>query len=224
MTGSGTIQDPYVITTCQDLQDMSNNETAHYIIANDIDCSGFTFTPIGDYSGFTGSLDGKNYTIKNLTINSGNQNAGIFFVIGTGAIIQNINFDSPVINSNYDSGVLAYVIYPDFQKIENINIYNANVTAGYDAAGLVYEIYFSPNDVSFQRKISHIHIDGTITGKSAAAGFIYTIDSSIPAGASDYLILMECIDVDVVLKSLDSSVSIVDIGGFVTVLRAEVQS
>jgi len=224
MTGSGTIEDPYVITTCQDLQDMSNDETAHYIIANDIDCSGFAFTPVGDWNGFTGSLDGQKHTIKNLSIDAGNQNAGLFLDIGTGAVIQNINFDSPVISSNYDSGVLAYVIYPDFQVIKNINIYNADVTAGYDAAGLVYEMYFSPNDVSFQRKISNIHIDGTIAGKLGAAGFVYMIDSSIPAGASDYPVLMECIDIDVVLKASDSSVSVVDMGGFIVDLHAEVQS
>ncbi|MCD6456248.1 MAG: hypothetical protein J7K81_05605 [Methanophagales archaeon] len=58
------------ITTCQELQNMKNDLTADYYLANDIDCSGFDcgdegegFMPIGWSSKFTGKFDGKGYKI-----------------------------------------------------------------------------------------------------------------------------------------------------------------
>jgi len=59
------------IKTCQDLQDISLDLNSDYVLANDIDCSGFDFKPIGDYTNyFKGSLDGKGKTISNIQISA----------------------------------------------------------------------------------------------------------------------------------------------------------
>ena len=61
------------ITTCTELQNIRNDLTADYYLANDIDCSGFDygddgegFMPIGWSSKFTGKFDGKGYKITHL--------------------------------------------------------------------------------------------------------------------------------------------------------------
>ena len=65
MTGSGTITDPYVIQNVTDLQNISLNPAAYYILGNNIDCTGFPFTPI---PGFLGNLDGQSKQINHLSI------------------------------------------------------------------------------------------------------------------------------------------------------------
>ncbi|MCX6773816.1 MAG: hypothetical protein NTY68_02340, partial [Candidatus Micrarchaeota archaeon] len=97
MSGSGTLLDPYMITSCQDLQNMSANLGANYSLANNIDCAGFTnidglgFMPIGNSTNtFTGTFDGRNFTISNLYINrSAQDNVGLFGYI-SGGIIKNV--------------------------------------------------------------------------------------------------------------------------------------
>lgn len=73
--GSGTKEDPFIITDVTQLQAIKNNLQAHYVINNEIDASdtvnwrgGLGFEPIASENGdvFTGSLDGQGYPIKNL--------------------------------------------------------------------------------------------------------------------------------------------------------------
>ncbi|MEI6481696.1 MAG: fibronectin type III domain-containing protein, partial [Candidatus Saccharibacteria bacterium] len=66
------------ITNCQELQNMKNDLDGSYVLANNIDCTNFNangnpagFQPVGNGKlFFDGSLDGKNFTILNLTINT----------------------------------------------------------------------------------------------------------------------------------------------------------
>lgn len=80
MQGAGTQSNPYIISTPQDLNDIRNNLTAYYELANDIDMSNFgNFVPIGKVSPFfKGFFDGKGYKIKNLTINETTGYVGLF--------------------------------------------------------------------------------------------------------------------------------------------------
>ncbi len=75
-SGRGSRNDPYLVETPEQLQGMKDNLSAHYKLANTIDMSGTTLTPIGHQgSPFTGSFvcdldaDGTpKYAIKNLTV------------------------------------------------------------------------------------------------------------------------------------------------------------
>ena len=68
------------INTCEDLQLMKYSLSEEYNLGQDIDCTGFNFSPVGDSSApFAGSFDGNGYTISNLYINSyTEENAGLF--------------------------------------------------------------------------------------------------------------------------------------------------
>ena len=46
--GTGTVADPYLITSAQQFQDINQNLDAHFRLENDIDFTGFDLEPIGD--------------------------------------------------------------------------------------------------------------------------------------------------------------------------------
>jgi len=97
--GAGTSTDPYVIGNISDLQAVSNDLTAHYILKNDINATGTKmwndnegFVPIGtETSQFTGFFDGNNHTIFGLYINRLADNVGLFGYIGSGASVKNVH-------------------------------------------------------------------------------------------------------------------------------------
>ncbi|WP_123536464.1 M26 family metallopeptidase [Halosimplex salinum] len=114
MAGSGTPQDPYVITTVGELQAMNDDLRAHYVLGNDVDASvtetwnaGNGFQPIGSQEGaFRGSLDGNGHTITGLTIVRPRQtNVGLF---GRSAgTVQNVSLRDVLVNGNRNIGALA---------------------------------------------------------------------------------------------------------------------
>jgi hypothetical protein len=61
MNGSGTNNDPYVITTCDELFNIKTHLSSNYILGNDINCYtvdrwgdlvGRSFCPISDINGY----------------------------------------------------------------------------------------------------------------------------------------------------------------------------
>ncbi len=133
--GTGAMDDPYIICNSNQLQAMKDDLDAHYELGQDIDasmvatnacpigtmgtCTGFQ--PIGncgvdgmcdnaDDAPFTVSLDGKGFTINDLTINmnltSGASNAGLFGYT-LGANIRNIGLLNVNISSS-SSGASSF--------------------------------------------------------------------------------------------------------------------
>lgn len=94
MTGSGTVGDPYMVYNVTDLQNMSNNLSAYYELANDIDASdtvtwngGQGFVPIGTAAvPFTGHFDGNFSKIDGLYINRNAVNQALFGSISGGEV------------------------------------------------------------------------------------------------------------------------------------------
>jgi len=81
------------ITDAIELQAINDDLTGDYELANDINCSGVDFVPIGRTASteFTGTLDGKGYTISNLSIelDMNEDYAGLFYKADN-ATLQNI--------------------------------------------------------------------------------------------------------------------------------------
>jgi hypothetical protein len=122
--GSGTPNDPYVITNVKQLQEMKYDLKAYYVLGNDIDASetknwnnGQGFEPIGDYDNpFTGSFDGRGYKIYNLYINTTRDFVGLFGVVGEvgrlvdkEGIIKNVGLENVKISStgNFVGGLIG---------------------------------------------------------------------------------------------------------------------
>ncbi len=100
--------DPFPdITSCAELQAMKDDLSRDYSLAHDIDCAGFDpnhdgkgFIPVGDnITPFTGSLNGNNHTITNLTIMRPEESGvGLFgYVDGTtGRTFQNLTITGSI--------------------------------------------------------------------------------------------------------------------------------
>ena len=95
--GGGSQSNPNMISSCSQLESISNNLTAYYELASSVDCTGFSFTPINNFSG---TLNGNNHTINNLSSNG----FGLFESTN-GATIENLN----LINAKISGSTNDYV-------------------------------------------------------------------------------------------------------------------
>lgn len=104
LEGEGTAESPYIIRTFGDLDQVRNNLTSHFRMANSIDCEGQTFRPIAGE--FTGTFDGNGFEIRNLNLTANATGAGFFTTLGKevteeetapDAAIRNVTFTNPVI-------------------------------------------------------------------------------------------------------------------------------
>ncbi len=114
--GNGTVWAPYIIEDVDDLQNMSANLSAHYVLNNTIDAdstatwNGYAgFIPVGNASAqFNGSLDGAGYTIFNLTIDRPSEDyVGLFGWCGASSVIQNVILNDLLIFGRDDVGGLV---------------------------------------------------------------------------------------------------------------------
>lgn len=112
ISGDGTAESPYIITSVSDLKLIAENPSAHYVLGNDIDLNGSLWTPICDTSNaFTGVFDGNRYKIKNLKVNSADGNIGLFGCIGKTGVVKNLDIDSGRIESKGNTAGIAAVNY-----------------------------------------------------------------------------------------------------------------
>ncbi|MDD2287185.1 MAG: hypothetical protein PHQ11_17510 [Paludibacter sp.] len=158
--GTGTSNDPYVITNQSELQSISNDLSAYYILGNDIDLSGVTWTPIGSSSnpvvtGFHGNLDGYNHTISNLYLNGTvTDYIGLFSVITAGAQIKNIMFtDCTVLGKSNVGLVFGACIMADGVDTQaiilNVDSENCTVIGSSYAVGGIAGISRTYADIAY---------------------------------------------------------------------------
>ncbi|MBP5242558.1 MAG: hypothetical protein J6Z36_02585, partial [Clostridia bacterium] len=88
LSGSGTAESPYLISTKADLETFRNKVNAGETSANaqltaDINLENSAWTPIGTGSNkYSGTFDGNDFTVSGLYINSTSSQQGFFGKIG----------------------------------------------------------------------------------------------------------------------------------------------
>lgn len=93
-----------IITTVGELQDISTDLTDDYELGNDIECAGYDFTMLGV---FTGSLDGMDFKIRDLTIvDVATIPLGALFEENQGTI-KNVHLRDCVIDITFNGNVSA---------------------------------------------------------------------------------------------------------------------
>ncbi len=128
--GNGTQKSPYIVNTYGDLQQIANSPAAHYIQGRSIDMGKYAqlWKPI---EGFSGSYDGQNYSLENMTIADPQAYyVGLFGDLEAGANVSNLYIKNPIVkayNNNQFVSVLAGGAQSD--TITNIHVYNANIIA-----------------------------------------------------------------------------------------------
>lgn len=131
--------DPILIETTKAFMEMNKEPKKHYKLANDLDFTGVEFEPVfGSGTAFTGSFDGNNKTIKNITMND-ETNASKMYLSVFGYVskskIKNVVFDNIVIdttakpsnNIQYVGLVVSRVSNNEFQ-LENVTVMNSSLT------------------------------------------------------------------------------------------------
>ncbi len=166
--GSGTVNDPYQISTVEQLQLINDNLSAHYILVRDIDASSTSswngnagFEPIGSNSNkFTGSLDGQGYEITGLYINRSSEfYVGLFGYVDSSCRIENISIINCNVTGNFNVGGLV--------GLNNANLTQCyatgNVTGSYYVGGLVGDNYDN---------LTQCYATGNVTGSYYVGGLV----------------------------------------------------
>lgn len=108
--GDGSAANPYQIATAEQMQAMSDNVTAHYVLVDDIDLDGFVWDPVGQpnvHGVFTGTLNGQGHTISNFCSDAGGNGMALFCHLGQGAVVENFTVkDADLVVGNW-SGIIA---------------------------------------------------------------------------------------------------------------------
>ena len=111
LQGEGTAEKPYLLTAASDFTLISKAPNAYYEVANDIDFQGATFKTV--HGAFTGRLDGKGHSLKNVLLNG-----GLFGEVKDSVIIKDIHFEKPVMvlteHQKHPAGLLANTMQGGF--------------------------------------------------------------------------------------------------------------
>ncbi|MBQ3471372.1 MAG: hypothetical protein IJH17_03240, partial [Clostridia bacterium] len=179
--GSGTKDDPYLISTAEDMWSLSDEckdkpqhtemYTGKYFkVTNDINlgCSeDKQWMPIADYNGnnirFCGTFDGDGHTISGLYINGQDDYAGLFgFVQDEGHSIINLNVEGYV-KGAWDCGGIVGKLY-NYASVRNCS-FKGEVSGTYYVGGIVGKI-------SGRGAVSGCTVSGKITGGKNAGGIV----------------------------------------------------
>lgn len=144
MTGSGTLEAPYIITSKADLQAIEDNLDSYYELGSNVDASGTGegFDPI---ISFTGQLDGKGYTITGLFINRPAEDyVGLIGFIDSNVVLRNISMTGvDITGRNYVGALFGSTSSGDVVDIDSCNSAGSVTAAsgGDHIGGLIGQIH-----------------------------------------------------------------------------------
>ena len=151
-----------------ELQNMNNKRTGNYILASDIDCSGLSFTPVGNASTkFSGNFEGLGFKIKNLTINLPEEDyVGLFGYVGDSGSNNIANFGivgGTVIGRDKVGAVIGEKKYTHVYNVYNENV---NVSGRDYVGGIIGNNYKN----AIYRPLEIAYNTGTIKGRNYVGG------------------------------------------------------
>ena len=168
--GSGTVGDPYDVRNAAQLQCIQTQGlSANYELVSDIDASGTGdwnggdgFDPIGDSGNeFTGTFNGNNHTVSNLTIDRSSEDfVGMFGYIGLPGSVTNLGVENITISAGNGVGSLAG--WNDGSVNESYA--TGNVSAGgIDIGGLVGRV---------NGEVTDSYANTSVSGSNNVGGFV----------------------------------------------------
>ncbi|MDR2944228.1 MAG: hypothetical protein LBU81_03995 [Methanosarcinales archaeon] len=147
--GSGTADDPYQISTFNELDEIRYNLSAHYILMNDLDWndSDQQWKPIGYVdNNFNGTFNGNMKEIKNLDIGSSepgdvNRCAGLFGATSEDAVISNLTLRNAMISNGQNSQYTGSLVGNNKETVISnstlINLQYAGSLVGYNKGTVI---------------------------------------------------------------------------------------
>ncbi|GAB6085243.1 fibronectin type III domain-containing protein [Alkaliphilus crotonatoxidans] len=136
--GKGTVGDPYIIKSKEQLNNIRYELTAHYRLGSNIDLENELWGPIGDMAvPFKGSLDGAGHEIKNLRIDKENIDNIGFFGVTENVVVKNLEINGVEVSARRYVGALVGQMKGTNSKIEEVSIKEGTVTGESYVGGLV---------------------------------------------------------------------------------------
>lgn len=201
--GTGTIEDPYLISTTGDFEQMALEPGKNYKMVADVDMAkaSLWWTPVKN---FTGSLDGDGHTIYNLGVKTTEDHAGLFGTLDLNGIAKNLIFVNPIVevtNTNQFAGVLAgetnytYDGKGQATNVDSIFVYGAKISGDDQqfiaAGGLVGSANLGTkiNNCSFQGEITLPNTEnvGGIVGQTRSGSSVNACYANVNATAKTVL-------------------------------------
>ena len=193
--GDGSLSNPYNISNCTQLQNISSSLDANYQLISDIDCNiapynvSSGFNPIGTSANpFTGDLNGNGYVISQLYINRGGQNyVGLFGRISSGAVVSNFSILNAQVIGNDRTGILigensATVSYVQVsgsvtgrQRVGGLAGHNGNsISYTSSSATVTASSTYSGGLIGYHSyaSVSNSYATGDVVGQSTTGGLI----------------------------------------------------
>lgn len=127
-TGSGTSNDPYVITAVADFTLLNDYPSAYFALGNDIDCGEASYGGYASTSGFSGTFDGRDHQILN------DAYWGSFFAYLNGAYIHNLTFNGCSFGGDSGGSLATYITGSSLTKIDGVSVGYSTIYV-YDSTG-----------------------------------------------------------------------------------------
>lgn len=178
LTGSGTVEDPYLITSAEDWNALAEfmTQTANSLdgkvvaLANDIDFTGKTFVPLAsDGSTYlNGTLDGKGFAVNGIKYTATATYAGAIGAVGTIGVVRNLTMRGAVTSAFASTGGFTGKLYGSLENCVNeVSVTSTKATAG----GFAATVYGTASAVDCVNR-------GNVSAVSNAGGFAGTFDSA----------------------------------------------
>lgn len=143
-SGSGTSGDPYLITSCAELDEMVNERAAAYKLTTDVDCSSVTNSgTLEAYAErFSGIFDGDGHSIT-VQVSYAHDQVGFIGYVD-GGTIKNVTINGTVNGVHGTGGVAGYSVNGTFENV----VSNVTVTGTRRVGGLVGGILSGTTTIS----------------------------------------------------------------------------
>ena len=139
MTGDGTEENPYLISTPEELNRIRENLFASYKLISDIDMSNVEWNPIGGWDWkYKGVFDGNHYKIIGLTVNSNETDTEEGFACLFAALSNATVKDLTIERGNFSGSIAAGIVNIALDSnLINVNVKNSSLSSSYSVAGIV---------------------------------------------------------------------------------------
>ena len=170
--GAGEPEDPYLISTADELNSIGHNPrlmSAHFQLINDIDLAGINFFIIADqWHPFGGTFDGNGHTISNFTYNSEYATCIGLFRYVHGGQIKDLGLINSVVNvdrGDFHGCLVGYL----GGVITNCYVEAGNISGNDYVGGLVG---FNNGDWDGLGTITNCYVTGFVGGDDDVGGLV----------------------------------------------------
>jgi len=177
--GNGTADNPYVIDTASQLNDIGHNPrlmTAHFRLDDNVDLSGIHFHLIGcDAYPYTGVFDGGGFTISHFSYTATEEeDIGLFRVIHSrDAEVRNLTLVNPNIEAAHTNNVASLVGTLEEGVLRDCHVVGGWLSGNYTTGGLVgqsgrYEL----EESAIPTRVLGCSATAHVTGQMTVGGLI----------------------------------------------------